>query len=130
MSDGLHAEIYDRGHGVGPRFMLLAVHNIPPGVGSIAFDYQTGELTWTQNSPSAALSAPSEPVQDQPRVWAMPEQPDDVQVVRDRDGGYWYRDPASFWDCRDGDKIIGFQVWEELISVWGPLTEVVEPDGD
>jgi hypothetical protein len=83
---------------------------------------------WTYEAPSA----PSEPVQDQPRVWAMPEIPEDVTAVRDRNGNTWARiGPSRSWDCTS-DKggyyrpLTSF----ELLRGRGPLSEVVEPDGD
>lgn len=74
---------------------------------------------------SAALSAPSEPVPDGPRVWATPVIPDDVQAVSDRDGKIWRRqeDEERWWERVDAPRIMPES---QLIDRCGPLTEVVE----
>lgn len=81
------------------------------------------------DDPEMALSAPSEPVQDQPRVWAMPEIPEDVTRLRDNEGSEWTRaeEPERWWERADGRRI---SAESRLIDERGPLTEVVEPDGD
>jgi len=76
----------------------------------------------------AALSAPSGPVQDQPRVWAMPEIPEDVTRLRDKDGREHRRvgeDYPGVWQDESGYWLANLS----LIIERGPLTEVVEPDG-
>jgi hypothetical protein len=80
----------------------------------------------------AALSAPSEPVPDGPRVWAGPEPfviPEDILAVRDKEGFVWQREPGGvatvglWWRRSTG-------AWcdddRRLVDLCGPLTEVVE----
>lgn len=77
--------------------------------------------------PETALSAPSEPVPDGPRVWAMPEWPSDWKAFEDAQGFVWRLDEAD-------DR------WKRSTGAWtddplrmifehpylAPLTEVVE----
>jgi hypothetical protein len=80
-----------------------------------------------------ALSAPSEPVPDGPRVWAMPELPEDVSAVRDRDGWRWER-VGEIWRIPgevEGDRFTRTArfTWvaeRDLLELRSPLTEVVE----
>lgn len=78
----------------------------------------------------AAPTSPSQPVPSTPRVWAMPEIPEDVKAVRDNEGSIWHRaeEPERWWDCEDGRRI---SAESRLIDERGPLTEVEETnDGD
>jgi len=75
------------------------------------------------NGPEAALSAPSEPVPDGPRVWAMPTIPADVGRLTDADGETWYRCGPRHWQPARTHRDYGET---ELIARRGPLTEVVE----
>ena len=72
------------------------------------------------------------PVQDKPRVWAMPEIPEDVKGVEDRNGNTWARiGPSRSWDCTsDKGEYYRPLTSFELLRGRGPLSEVVEPDGD
>lgn len=73
-----------------------------------------------------ALSAPSEPVPDGPRVWAMPELPEDVSAVRDAHGDLWRREVDGRWR-EVGASLVGGYDDTLLLTSFGPLTEVVEP---
>lgn len=77
-----------------------------------------------------ALAAPSEPVPDGPRVWAMPELPEDVSAVRDREGDLWKRNGEKRWNVQQPEPFTtlttGGYTNTELIDFYGPLTEVVE----
>lgn len=72
-----------------------------------------------------------------PRVWAMPEIPEDVMAVKDRDGGRWSRatfDGQMFWRQIGAIKIDDYgaeetHLWTGTLALLrdrGPLTEVVE----
>jgi hypothetical protein len=79
----------------------------------------------------AATAAPSEPVQDKPRVWsAAPAFPDDVKAFRDAEGRIWRRDLTKRGWRRDtgawteNDPLDLLRYHPRL----SPITEVVEPD--
>lgn len=74
----------------------------------------------------AAPAAPSEPVPDGPRVWAMPELPEDVSAVRDRNGKRWTRCPDSHRWCYVSPAFAHSHVSDFDLLAHGPLTEVVE----
>jgi hypothetical protein len=106
-------------------------------------------------SPPDALSAPSEPVPDgprvwagpgccraayesdghahdhpmSPRVWAMPELPEDVSAVRDRNNYRWIRcrENPALWCYVSPTLEHSHLRGAELLTSFGPLTEVVEP---
>jgi hypothetical protein len=94
-----------------------------------------GALVYVHKADVRPLSAPSEPVQDQPRVWAMPEIPEDVtrlsalagDLICERDE----YDPRV-WACRSAatGRVLALIRTGELLDRYAPLTEVVEPDGD
>jgi hypothetical protein len=107
------------------RWVLLGVR-IPAGlaIGGFTFSPESGAFSWSQNvGPEAALSAPSEPVPDGPRVWAMPTIPADVGRLTDADGETWYRCGPRHWQPARTHRDYGET---ELIARRGPLTEVVE----
>ncbi len=61
---------------------------------------------------------------DEPRQWRMPEIPDDVRAVRDRDGELWTRDETDgSWRHQDDDPDMAGLPEEELLT-FGPLVEV------
>lgn len=78
----------------------------------------------------AAPSAPSEPVQDQPRVWELPTIPEDVKALRDGEGRVWRREPKGWrrdttaWTEKDPLLLLAYH------PRLSPLAEVVDPDGD
>lgn len=61
------------------------------------------------------------------RTFAMPDLPDDLHIVTDRDGQRWEREDHHitgrpwFRDATDGH-----QDWRDLVWFWGPLEEVIE----
>lgn len=60
----------------------------------------------------------------EPRTWAIPLEPEDVERVRDRDGQVWER-VGRFWTLIDGACDY---TWGQLLAKRGPLTEVVETE--
>lgn len=72
-------------------------------------------------------SASVEPVPSTPRVWAMPEIPEDVKAVRNRHGVRLFRVARSSSGGPIWEDEVGHWVSErELIAELGPLTEVEE----
>lgn len=73
----------------------------------------------------SALSASVEPVPSTPRVWAMPEIPEDVSAVRDAGGWTWKRVHPQLWAHVGVDDPHPYDIgW--LMGLRGPLTEVEE----
>jgi hypothetical protein len=82
-------------------------------------------------SPPDALSAPSEPVPDRPRVWAMPEIPEDVARLSAVDGDLLAErddDDPDTWICRSRPSGMTLAILRtrSLLAQYSPLTEVVE----
>lgn len=139
-SPGIHADILDLESyaattGLTPTvcYVLTGIR-IPRGlyVGGFRFDPATGQVQWSQNTTDGhaiALSAPSEPVPDGPRVWAaVPTFPDDVKAFRDAEGRVWRRDQTKpgwrrdtgAWTQKDPLELLRYH------PRLSPLTEVVE----
>lgn len=79
----------------------------------------------------AAPTSPSGPVPSTPRVWAMPEIPEDVSAVRDGTGNEWARGgkhgPGVMWHCRTDEGAYYRPLTTfELLRGRGPLAEVEE----
>lgn len=63
-----------------------------------------------------------------PRVWAMPEIPDDVTAVSDREGHVWHRTTADEWHYENDDPGPWGTPLDGLLPPFGPLTEVTDGD--
>jgi uncharacterized protein YuzE len=76
-----------------------------------------------------ALSAPSEPVPDGPRVWEVPTIPADVTQLVDGSGDTWRRGEAGGWVMRasDGSVLAAGLDDSILLTSYGPVTEAIEP---
>jgi hypothetical protein len=87
---------------------------------------------WAESHPCEYQE--TRPVQDQPRVWAMPEIPEDVTRLRDNVGHVWQLVrivPGGGWRCiTDLGAYYRVMPTHDLLRQRGPVTEVVERDGD
>ncbi len=124
--------------------MCTAARNAGPSMSTDAIctcSHGLGVLRHADDCPVAierrrpvALSAPSEPVQDQPRGWAMPEIPEDVTRLSALAGDLICEraeyDPRV-WACRSTatGRVLALIRTGELLDRYAPWTEVVEPDG-
>lgn len=64
------------------------------------------------------------------RTWAVPDQPEGVTTVWDRDGERWdYDANTDQWYWEDSDQVPadpdddGGWRWDVLLKAWGPLTD-------